>query len=223
MITEVSIEKPKRYTIGEEIFNAITHGVGAGLSVAALVLLIIRAVKYAPEAGRGAYITGFAVFGVTMIILYMMSTLYHALTPEKAKKVFSIMDHSSIYLLIAGTYTAFCLSVLRGPVGWTIFGIIWGLTAAGIALYAVFGNRLRAASVITYILMGWLIVFAFKPMREGLPPISILFLVIGGVVYTLGCIFYAMKKVKWMHSIWHLFVLGGSIMHFFSVYFSVPL
>ncbi len=218
--TEISVKKVKRYSIGEEIANAITHGIGAGLSVAALVL---RAVQYAPEGQRGAYVTGFTIFGVTLIILYMMSTLYHALTPEKAKKVFSIMDHSSIYLLIAGTYTAFCLSVLRGPVGWTVFGIIWGLTAAGVSLYAVFGNRLRAASVVTYILMGWLIVFAFKPLREGLPRISIVFLMVGGGAYTLGCIFYAMKKVKWMHSIWHLFVLGGSIMHFFSVYFSVPI
>lgn len=213
---------PKRYSIGEEIFNSVTHGVGAGLAVAATVLLIVRAVLYAPVDGRGFYITSFAIFGATMVVLYLMSTLYHALTPYGAKKVFAIFDHSSIYLLIAGTYTPFCLTTLRGTVGWVLFGIIWGLAVAGITFYAIFGSRMRILSVITYVLMGWLVVFAFKPMVAALNPVSLRLVVVGGVAYTVGCVFYAMKKIKWMHCIWHIFVMFGSVFHFFAVYFSVP-
>lgn len=213
---------PKRYSIGEEIFNSVTHGVGAGLAVAATVLLIVRAVLYAPVDGRGFYITSFTIFGATMVVLYLMSTLYHALTPYGAKKVFAIFDHSSIYLLIAGTYTPFCLTTLRGTVGWVLFGIIWGLAVAGITFYAIFGSRMRILSVITYVLMGWLVVFAFKPMVAALNPVSLRLVVVGGVAYTVGCVFYAMKKIKWMHCIWHIFVMFGSVFHFFAVYFSVP-
>lgn len=213
---------PKRYSIGEEIFNSVTHGIGAGLSVAAIVLLIVRAVIYAPAEGRGYYITSFTVFGVTLFILYIMSTLYHALTPYGAKKVFAIFDHSSIYLLIAGTYTPFCLTTLRGPVGWILFGVIWSLAAAGMTFYAVFGSRMRVLSAVTYVLMGWMVIFAFKPMVQALPRTSLILLIAGGATYTVGCIFYALKKIKWMHSIWHIFVMAGSILHFFSVYFSIP-
>ncbi|MBO5236936.1 MAG: hemolysin III family protein [Spirochaetaceae bacterium] len=214
---------PKRYSIGEEIFNSVTHGIGAGLAVAALVLLIIRAAIYAPQDGKGFYITSFAIFGSCLFILYLMSTLYHALTPYGAKKVFAIFDHTSIYLLIAGTYTPFCLTTLRGPIGWVLFGIIWALAIAGMTFYAIFGSRMRVLSAITYILMGWLVVFAFKPMAEALPKLSLILLILGGVAYTVGCIFYALKKIKWMHSIWHIFVIFGSVLHFFSVYFSIPL
>ena len=213
--------RSKRYTTGEEIFNAITHGIGAGLAIAATVLLVIKAVIYAPVDMRIQYITGWTIFGASLIVLYLMSTLYHALTPEKAKKVFAIFDHSSIYFLIAGTYTPFCLTTLYGPLGWTLFGIIWGLAATGISLYAVFGSRLRAASAITYILMGWMIFIAIKPLMLGLPGISLLFLLIGGAAYTGGVFFYVKKNTKWTHPIWHLFVLAGSIFHFFSVYLSI--
>lgn len=214
---------PKRYSIGEEIFNSVTHGIGAGLAVAAIVLLIIRAVVYAPQDGKGFYITSFALFGACMFILYLMSTLYHALTPYGAKKVFAIFDHSSIYLLIAGTYTPFCLTTLRGPIGWVLFGIIWGLAIAGMTFYAIFGSRMRILSAITYVLMGWLVVFAFKPMAQLLPKVSLILLILGGVAYTVGIVFYALKKIKWMHCIWHIFVIFGSVLHFFSVYFSIPL
>lgn len=210
----------KRYTTGEEILNAITHGVGVLLSIAALVLLIVRAVMYAPDEYKAQCIIGFTIFGASLIILYLFSTLYHAL-PLGTKKLFGIFDHCSIYILIAGTYTAYCLTALRGAVGWLIFGIIWGLAVVGIVLYAVFGSRVRVLSVITYIPMGWLIIFAAKPLREQLSLLSFRYLVVGGLVYTVGCVFYAMKKVKWMHGIWHLFVLGGSIMHFFSIYYSI--
>lgn len=210
----------RRYSIGEEIANAVTHGIGAGLSVAALVLLIIRAVRYAPPELKAGYVVGFTIFGASLIILYLFSTLYHAL-PLKTKKVFGIFDHCSIYVLIAGTYTAYCLSALHGAVGWTIFGIIWGMAVLGIVLYSIFGSRVRVLSVITYIPMGWLIIFAARPLKEQLPLLSFKFLIVGGIIYTAGCIFYAMKKVKWAHSIWHLFVIGGSIMHFFSLYYSL--
>ena len=210
----------KRYTCGEEVANAITHGIGAALAVAALVLLIVRAAYYAPQGHTAAYVTGFTLFGSSLIILYLVSTLYHAL-PQGAKAVFGILDHCSIYVLIAGTYTAFCLGPLYGSVGWTIFGIIWGCAVVGIVCYAVFGSRIRVLSFITYIPMGWLILFALRPLKSSLPLISFKFLVIGGMLYTLGTVFYALKKVKWMHSVWHLFVLAGSIMHFFSIFFSI--
>lgn len=211
---------PKRYSIGEEIFNSVTHGIGTGLAIAALVLLLVRVADVSPEP-QGLYYTACAVFGSTLILLYLMSTLYHALTPFGAKKVFAIFDHSSIYLLIAGTYTPFCLAALRGAFGWTLFGIIWGLAILGVTFYAVFGNRIRALSAVTYVLMGWLIVFAFKPLKNILPHDCIVFLLTGGAAYTAGVIFYALKKIKWMHCIWHLFVLAGSILHFFSIYYMI--
>lgn len=213
---------PKRYSIGEEIFNSVTHGIGAGLAVAAIVLLAVRAAVYAPQGAKGYYITSFVIFGASMFILYLMSTLYHALTPYGAKKVFAIFDHSCIYLLIAGTYTPFCLTTLHGAIGWVLFGIIWGLAIAGMTFYAIFGSRMRILSAVTYVLMGWLVVFAFKPMAQNLNRISLVLLIVGGATYTVGCIFYALKKIKWMHSIWHIFVIFGSILHFFSVYYSIP-
>jgi UPF0073 membrane protein TP_1037 len=210
----------KRYTTGEEILNAITHGIGALLSIAALVLLILKAVFSAPVEYKAQCVVGFTIFGSSLVILYVFSTLYHAL-PLGAKKLFGIFDHCSIYILIAGTYTAYCLTALRGAVGWVIFGVIWGLAVVGIALYAVFGSRVRVLSVVTYIPMGWLIIFVTKPLSEQLPLLSFRYLIVGGLVYTVGCVFYALKKIKWMHGVWHLFVLGGSIMHFFSIYYSI--
>ena len=212
---------PKVYSTGEEIFNSVTHGVGTGLAVAATVLLIIKAVLYAPEGLKVQYVSSWAIFGFCLIVLYLMSTLYHALTPPKVKAVFSIFDHCAIYLLIAGTYTPFCLATLHGTTGWILFGIIWGLTIVGITLYSVFGKKLKVLYVITYIAMGWLIIFAYKPMKDVMPPICITFLVTGGIAYTVGVIFYSLKKIKWMHPIWHFFVLAGSILHFFSVYYSI--
>ena len=191
--------RAKRYSLGEEIFNSITHGIGAGLAIAALVLLIVKAATQAPHGLKAYYVTSWTLFGSSLVILYLMSTLYHALTPPKAKSVFSVFDHASIYVLIAGTYTPFCLASLHGALGWTLFGIIWALAITGITLYSVFGSKLRAASVITYILMGWLIVFAFKPMYNVLPPVSIVFLISGGIAYTAGVVFYSMKDRKWMH------------------------
>ncbi|MBQ1983317.1 MAG: hemolysin III family protein, partial [Spirochaetaceae bacterium] len=172
--------KPKRYSIGEEIFNSITHGIGVGLAIAGLVLLIVRAVRHAPTEFLGSYVTGVSLFGASMIILYLMSTLYHALTPYGAKKVFAIFDHCSIYILIAGTYTPFCIAFLRGALGWSIFGVIWGLAVLGIVFYSIFGSRMRVLSVITYILMGWMIIFAFKSVKQAISTISLAFLLSGG-------------------------------------------
>lgn len=208
----ITKEEKLRYSIGEEIANSVTHGIGAGLAVAALVLLSIRAASR-PDVS----VTSYVIFGVSLIVLYLASTLYHAL-PAGAKNVFGVFDHASIFILIAGTYTPYCLSVLKGWVGWTIFGIIWGLAVLGIVLYAVFGRKARLVTTIMYIIMGWLIMSTTRELKTVMSPLSFRFLVWGGMVYTIGCVFYGLKKIKWMHSIWHLFVLGGSILHFFSIY-----
>lgn len=207
------------YSLGEEIANAVTHGIGVGLSIVALVLLVVRAVHYTPADLTARYVVGFSVFCSSLIVLYLCSTLYHAL-PRGAKYVFGVIDHCCIYVLIAGTYTASCLTTLYGAIGWTVFGVIWGLACSGSVIYSVFGHRVRWLSLVMYIAMGWLVVFVAKPLRERLPEISFLFLVLGGVLYTVGCVFYALKRIKWTHTIWHMFVIGGSVMHFFSLYLS---
>jgi hemolysin III len=212
----------KNYSAGEEIFNSVSHGAGAVLSAAAIPLLVVDAVRYAPAGSTPFYVVSYAIFGASLFILYLFSTLYHAMIPWKAKSILRIFDHSSIYLLIAGTYTPFCLAALHGPFGWTLFGVIWGLALTGITLYCIFGNRLRAASAVTYVVLGWIIVFAFRPLTRVLPHISLAYLIAGGIAYTAGCPFYALKKVKWMHCIFHVFVLAGSILHFFSVYLMIP-
>ena len=208
------------YSFAEELVNSISHGIGALLSTAALVLLIVRAATHAPVGRTGSCVVGFTIFGVALLILYLMSTLYHSMLPRKARHVFKILDHSAIYILIAGTYTAFCLSILYGAMGWTLFGLIWGLAALGVTLDSVFDCRLKWVSLPLYILMGWLVLIAIKPLMANLPPLSLRFLVIGGVSYTAGCLFFVLRH-KWMHAIWHFFVLGGSICHFFSVFFAI--
>jgi len=210
---------PKRYTIGEEIFNSVSHGIGAGLAVAALVLTIIRATKYSNPGYTGIGVTSVSLYGSCLIILYLMSTLYHALTPYHVKNIFQIFDHSSIYLLIAGTYTPFCLYGIGGAIGWSLFGVIWFMTVLGITIYSTMGNKMRAFSAITYIVMGWIIVFFIPVIRRSIPNISALFLLLGGVGYTLGVPFYILKKKRWTHCIFHLFCLVGSILHFFAVYY----
>lgn len=211
---------PKPYRLDEEIANAITHGLGTFLAIAALVILVLRASHYAPEGQKAYYITSFCIFGFSMIFLYLMSTLYHSLLKTKAYPVFERLDHSAIYVLIAGTYTAYCLTALRGSVGWWIFGLIWGLAAVGISLYAVFGSKLRVISVFTYILMGWIIVLAANPLRAVISNKSWTLLLAGGIVYTIGAIVYALRKIRWTHPVWHLFVMGGTTLHFFSVLYS---
>lgn len=215
------VTRKKRYSTGEEIFNSIASGVGVGLAIAATVLLILRAIFYSPVGMKAYYVTGVSVFGGTLILMYLISTLYHALAPIGAKKVFAILDHCSVYIFVAGTYTPFCLGAFNGAMGWVLFGIIWALAIIGVALYAVYGSHMRIASALTYFFMGWMIIFLIKPVSAALPSLSLLFLVLGGVVYTAGIFFYAMKSMKWFHSIWHLFVIAGSVLHFFAVYFSI--
>jgi hemolysin III len=208
---------PKPYRFSEELANAITHGLGTLLAIAGLIFLIIKASSFAPGGQKGYYITSFCVFGLSMVFLYLVSTLYHSLLLTKSYTVFERLDHSAIYVLIAGTYTAYCLTALRDTVGWLIFGVIWGLALVGIVLYAIFGSKLRVLSVFTYVAMGWIIVFAAKPLKAEISQLSWNFLLAGGIVYTAGAIVYGLRKVPWTHPVWHLFVIAGTILHFSSI------
>lgn len=210
---DTNTEIKKRYSLGEEIFNAVSHGTGGLLAIAGTVLLIIFSAIYSSAWA----VVGSAIFGASMIILYTMSTLYHAITNKKAKAFFRIMDHNTIFFLIAGTYTPITLVPLRGAVGWTLFGIIWGAAILGIVLNSIDLEKFRKPSVVCYILMGWAVIFAIKPMLEHVPRMTMIFLLIGGACYTVGVIFYAIKKVKYFHSVWHLFTIGGTVCHFFAV------
>ena len=201
----------------DEIVNAITHGIGTLLAVAGLVLLILFADWY----GGVWHVVSFSIYGTTLVLLYLASTLYHSFTHPKTKRVFKILDHSAIYLLIAGTYTPFMLVPLHGTFGWSILGLIWTLAVIGIVFKAVFMKRFSYVSTICYLAMGWLIVIAIKPLLAVLPAPGLIWLVVGGLFYTLGTIFYVWHKLPYNHGIWHLFVLAGSISHFIAVFFYV--
>ena len=202
----------------EEIANAITHGIGALLAVAALVILVVLAASH----GTVWHIVSFSIFGTTLVLLYFASTLYHSLTHVKAKHVFHKFDHISIYLLIAGTYTPFCLTVLRGWIGWSVLGFVWTCAILGAVLKAIsVGTRVRLSTIL-YVMMGWVILIAIKPLYQSMPIDGFYFLIAGGISYTLGTIFFIRKQVKYNHSVWHLFVLGGSVLHFFSVLSLLP-
>ncbi|APB31164.1 MULTISPECIES: PAQR family membrane homeostasis protein TrhA [Vagococcus] len=204
----------KKYLIVNEVFNAITHGIGTGLSIAGLVLLIIKGV----QMNSPIRIVSYSIFGASMILLFLFSTLFHSLIFTKAKKVFQVFDHSSIYLLIAGSYTPYSLVTIGGTLGWTMFIIIWVLAISGIVYKSIFLQKRGKADYFLYILMGWLCVIAIKPLYEGLGFNGLLLLVLGGVSYTAGTFFYSKQHLKFMHVIWHLFVLAGAIFIFFSVY-----
>ncbi len=206
-------KKSVMYTVGEEIFNSVSHGVGVLLSIAALVLLIVFAAIYSDGYGLASAL----VYGISLILLYTMSMVYHIVQNEKGKKVLRIFDHCSIFILIAGTYTPYLLGPLRGALGWTIFGIIWGVTVVGILLNALGLEKFKKISLILYVLMGWGIVLSIKPLAQNLPAGGLWLLIAGGLVYTVGIIFYVMKKYRYMHSVWHLFVLAGSVCHYFSI------
>lgn len=197
----------------EELANSITHGVGALLSISALVILIVYASLY----GNVWHIVSFTIFGVTMLILYMSSTLLHSFPEGKAKDIFEIFDHSSIYFFIAGTYTPFLLVVIKGTLGWTLFGIVWGLAIAGTVFKCFFVKKYLFSSTALYVVMGWLIVFAWKPLVNNLPTEGMTYLIIGGALYTLGAIFYVWRGFKYHHAVWHLFVMAASVAHFFCV------
>jgi len=214
------MSKNKEYralTTGEEIVNSITHGIGALLSIAALVILTVIALR----KGNAWHVVSFTIFGTSLVLLYLSSTLYHSFTKKNIKNLFARFDHAAIFLLIAGTYTPFVLTVLRGPLGWTLFGIIWGLAIAGIVIRSIYLTRFRKLMVGIYVGMGWMFLLVIVPMIRNLPAASLIFLLIGGACYSLGVIFYMWRNLKYGHGIWHLFVLAGSITHFFSVLYSL--
>ena len=204
--------------LGEEIANSITHGIGAALAIAALVLLVVKAAQY----GTAWHITSFAIFGSSLVILYLASTLYHALVRPRVKHTFRKFDHMSIYLLIAGTYTPFCLTLLNGWIGWTVLGLMWGCASLGIVFKAVHTGRAQIVSTILYLIMGWAVVFFIKPVYSGMSTTGFIWLVLGGAAYSVGVIFFLLDRVKYSHSVWHMFVLGGSTFHFFSVLTLLP-
>ena len=200
-------------SFGEEIANSASHGVGLAASVVAAPFLIYAAAHRGDAAG----IVGASVFSGSMILLYLFSTLYHALPCPSAKSVFRVLDHAAIFLLIAGTYTPFTLGVLRGAWGWTLLGLVWGLALVGILLTAFGGVRFPKLSMALYLAMGWLVVAAIKPLWLRMPPGGLALLAAGGIAYTAGTAFYAAKRIRYAHFVWHLFVIAGTSCHFAAV------
>ncbi len=202
------------YSLAEEIAHSVSHGVGVVLAIVGLALLLPRAALH----GTPLDVTAAVVFGATLILLYLASTLYHAVTAVRAKKVLRVIDHSSIYLLIAGTYTPFTLGPLLGPWGWSLFAWVWTGAIGGILWKAVALGRAPIVSVLLYVGMGWSCLIAFRPLLERLPTGGIALLIAGGLCYTLGLVFFAWKSLRFHHFIWHLFVLAGSICHYFAIF-----
>ncbi len=203
---------PKRYTLGEEVMNAVTHGVGALLAVAGGTLLIASSASQQDPYKLASSI----VYGLSLAMLYLMSTLYHSIASPRAKAVLRVFDHCSIFLLIAGTYTPFTLVTLRQTGGWGLFGAIWGTAAVGIALNAISLRRFEKLSLLCYVVMGWAVVFQAGTLLSALSPGGLALLVAGGICYTGGILFYVLRR-PYMHGVWHLFVLAGSVCHFFCV------
>jgi len=208
----------KPYTLGEEIANGITHGIGTGLSIAGLTVLVVLAVLY----GDSWRIVSFSIYGITLVLLYLASTLYHSLQTPRAKKLFQFFDHSAIYLLIAGTYTPFLLVSVRGAWGWTLLILIWGLAFLGIGFKALYFDRFQRLSSMSYVFMGWLSVIIGRTLLSHIPQPALIWLAVGGMIYTVGIIFLAWRKIPYGHTIWHFFVLGGSICHYFAVVELLP-
>lgn len=202
---------------GEELVNSATHALGAALSVAALVTLILKAA----QSGDPWAIVSVSIFGSTMILLYLASSTYHYASSQRMKHIAQIIDHASIYLLIAGTYTPFSLVTLRGGWGWTIFGIVWAAAIAGITMQIRIPGRFRTVMTLLYVAMGWIVVIAIKPLVSTLPFPGLMWLLAGGLSYTGGVYFYLKKRFRFSHGVWHLFVLFGSISHFVAIYFYV--
>lgn len=209
-----SIVQNKRIqSLGEEIANSVSHGIGFIAAIVIAPILIISAVQHGSAAG----VVGASVFSFSLVMLYIVSTLYHSLARNKAKRVFQVLDHIVIFLMIAGTYTPFTLSVLKGSLGWTLFGIVWGLAFVGIILQCFGGVKKSKLTLFLYLAMGWLIIFAVKPMLVNMPLWGFIWLLIGGFAYTVGVGFYAAKKVRYAHFVWHLFVIVGSSCHSIAI------
>lgn len=206
-------QKKPDYTVREEIANAITSGIGTALSIAGLVIMIVYASKY----GDVWHVVSVSIFGASLILSHLSSTLYHSIAPSPAKRVFKLIDHLAIYILIAGSYTPFVLVSLRGPWGWSLFGIIWGLAVLGVLIKLTPLNNIKGLSTGFYVAMGWSVIIAINPLLESVAEGGIRLLVAGGLCYTVGVVFYAWRSLPYGHAIWHVFVIGGSICHFFAV------
>lgn len=201
------------YPRREEVANAITHGIGAVLSLAGLVLLIV----FSSLKGTAWHVVTFTIYGVSMLLLYASSTLVHSFKEGKVKDLFEFFDHSSIYIFIAGTYTPFMLVAVRGTLGWSLFGVVWGIAIFGVLFKAFFVKKFLFMSTIFYLIMGWLIVIAWGPLTESVPFEGIVLLITGGILYSLGTVFYVWRAFPYHHAVWHLFVLAASITHFFAI------
>jgi hemolysin III len=212
-MTKTPASRDRTPSLGEEIANSVSHGVGLLATVTAAPVLVLSAVRH----DGAARIAGASVFAATMVLLYLISTLYHALPRNRAKRVFQVLDHAAIFLMIAGTYTPFTLGVLRGAWGWTLLGIVWGLALAGVVLTAVGGVRYPKLRTSLYLAMGWLILIAVKPLWLRMPSEGLFWLLAGGVAYTVGVPFYAAKRIRYSHFVWHLFVITGTACHFIAV------
>lgn len=199
----------------EEWMNSLSHGLAAVLSLVGMVVLIVEA----SLLGNPWKVVSVSIYGASLLLMYLASTSYHAVTNLALKQRLKKLDHCAIFILIAGTYTPFLLVNLRADVGWLMFGVIWGLAAFGVTMQCFFGHRFKALEVGTYLLMGWLVVFASSSLAENINSTALSLLVAGGIVYTTGVIFYLIKRIPFNHAIWHLFVLGGSACHFFAVYY----
>lgn len=204
--------RTSRYTLGEEIANSIIHGVGGLLAIGGLAVLT----TFAALRGSAWHVVACSIFGATMVLLYTVSTLYHGIHHPRAKAVFRVLDHSAIFLLIAGTYTPFTLVNLRGPWGWSLFGVIWGLALLGI-VFQIGLLRRPTVSVLLYVAMGWTVLVAIRPLLGAVAPGGLALLVGGGVAYTVGIVFYVWRRLPYGHAVWHLFVLAGSVLHFFAI------
>lgn len=211
------MEETHSYSPLEEIWHSITHGIGLLLSVSALTLLTV----FAGQSGEGAKIASALVFGLSLMAMYGASTLYHAVRIPNIKAILRQADHCAIYLLIAGTYTPISLLGIKGVFGWTLFGIAWGIAGIGMSLKLFYPQRFGRLSLVLYALMGWMVVVAVEPLNANLDTLSLTLLVAGGLVYTIGILFYVWKKLYFNHLIWHFFVLGGSVLHFFAVLFLI--
>jgi hemolysin III len=204
------------YRLGDILANAITHGIGAALAVIGAAYLIAASTR-----GTAWHVVSCTVFASTLVLVYLCSTLYHSLVRTRARHVFQVLDHAAIYLLIAGTYTPFTLVSLRGPVGWVLFGVVWGLAVAGVIFKSFAVNRFAVASAVVYLFQGWFVVFAARPLLHAIAWHGVLWLVAGGVAYTLGIVFFALDRRPYFHAAWHLFVLAGSVAHYFAILFYV--
>lgn len=207
----------RTYPYREEFVNVLTHGIGFLMSVAALALMVV----FASLDGNAWHIVGVSIFGASLVVLYLASTLFHYSVRPKIRKYLNVFDHSAIYVLIAGTYTPFLLVTLNGPWGWSLFGVIWGLAIAGVIFKMFFTGKYDKLSLVIYVLMGWLILIAIVPLVQNLSTMGLIWLFIGGISYSIGAIFYLLNKLPFNHAIFHFWVLGGSICHFFAVFWYV--